>query len=272
MVSEADWHPQQAGILKIWGEVSATYRYLHFMSYHKYKKMSMRFTIPIIIISTVTGTANFAQGTFPVNTQSTVPLIIGGLNLVAAIATTLAQFLKVNELMEAHRVSAATYGKMSRHMRLELSLPPEERSMSGHEFINMTKLDMDRLIEQSPLIPGDILRMFEKKFPKEAHRFARPEILDIREITPYSEDMHEKMNTSSADRIRKAAARFFSTKNIDYDVPPPSPGFSQVSFAPEVFEPESFPPTFEERQVAETLQGLRQGPTTESDEENTSQV
>ena len=48
--------------------------------------------------------------------------------------------------------------------------------------------------------------------------------------------MHEKMNTSSADRIRKAAARYFSTKNIDYDVPPPSPGFSQVSFAANVFE------------------------------------
>jgi len=144
--------------------------------------------------------------------------------------------------------------------------------MSGHEFINMTKLDMDRLIEQSPLIPGDILRIFEKKFPKEAHHFARPEILDIREITPYSEDMHEKMNTSSADRIRKAAARFFSTKNIDYDVPPPSPGFSQVSFAPSAFEPESFPPTFEEQQVAVTLQGLRQEPTTDSDEENTNQV
>ena len=134
MVSDADWHPQQAGILKIWGEVAATYRYLHFMSYHKYKKMSMRFTIPIIIISTVTGTANFAQGTFPTSAQSTLPLVIGGLNLIAAIATTIAQFLKVNELMEAHRVSAATYGKMSRHMRLELSLPPEERSMTGHEF------------------------------------------------------------------------------------------------------------------------------------------
>jgi len=141
--------------------------------------------------------------------------------------------------------------------------------MSGHEFINMTKLDMDRLIEQSPLIPGDILRMFEKKFPKEAHRFARPEILDIREITPYSEDMHEKMNTSSADRIRKAAARFFSTKNIDYDVPPPSPGTSSVSFSD---GPEVFPPTFEEQQVAATLRGLRQEPTTDSDEENNNQV
>ena len=271
MVSDADWHPQQAGILKIWGEVAATYRYLHFVSYQKYKKMSMRFTIPIIIISTVTGTANFAQGTFPANTQSTVPLVIGGLNLIAAIATTIAQFLKVNELMEAHRVSAATYGKMSRHMRLELSLPPEERSMTGHEFINMTKLDMDRLIEQSPPIPGDILKIFEKKFPKEAHSFARPEILDIREITPFSEEAHEKFQVSSAERIKRAASRFFSTKNINYDVPPPSPGNSSVSFSE---GPEVFPPTFEEQRVAQTLQGLREQTevATDSDEENAAQV
>ena len=43
------WHPQQEKILKSWGESSSCYRYLHFQSYLKYKKMSMKFTLPIIV-------------------------------------------------------------------------------------------------------------------------------------------------------------------------------------------------------------------------------
>ena len=48
----------------------------------------MIFTIPIILVSTITGTANFAQETFPPTVQPYVPSAIGGLNLITAIATT----------------------------------------------------------------------------------------------------------------------------------------------------------------------------------------
>ena len=277
MVSDDDWLPQHAGVLKVWGEICAVYRYLHFLSYHKFKKMNMRFTLPIIIISTVTGTANFAQGTFPENTRSTVPLVIGGLNLIAAIATTISQFLKVSESLEAHRVAAGLYGKMSRHIRLELSLPPSERSSTGHEFVNLLKLEMDRMLEQSPTIPKDILNLFEKKFPKSTHHFARPEILDIREITPFSEELNEKLNSSSAERIKKAAMSFFSTKpRSQRDAEDIPEGDSS---------PFDTPPTYEEMQVSQALNTLRTSvaletpppspppsPRTDSDEENANQV
>ena len=288
MVSENDWLPQHAGILKVTGEICAVYRYLHFLSYHKFKKTNMRFTIPIIIISTVTGTANFAQGTFPEDTRTTVPLVIGGLNLIAAIATTISQFLRVSELMEAHKVAAGIYGKMSRHLRMELSLPPTERSSTGHEAVNLQKLEMDRMLEQSPTIPKDILNMFERKFPKSTHHFARPEILDIREITPFSEEPEEKLNSSSAERIKKAAMSFFSTKpRSQRDAEDIPEGDSS---------PFDTPPTYEEMQVSRALNTLRSSvaletpppsplgrsvpleetpppsPRTDSDEENANQV
>ena len=59
------WHPQQEKILKSWGEAAACYRYMHYQAYCSYKNQSMKFTIPLIIVSTITGTANFAQETFP---------------------------------------------------------------------------------------------------------------------------------------------------------------------------------------------------------------
>lgn len=159
------WHTQQEKILKVWGEQSACYRFMHFKSYQKYQKLSLRFTLPIIIISTITGTANFAQDTFPVTWRPFVPSGIGAFNLVAAIMTTILQFLKINELMESHRVSSIHYGKLSRSVRLQLTLPRDERAQDGAVFIEYCNQEYDRLIEQSPSIPGEIIKLFEKEFP-----------------------------------------------------------------------------------------------------------
>ena len=175
------WHPQQEKILKAWGESSSCYRYLHFKSYLKFKRISMSFTLPIIVISTITGTANFAQDTFPESWSEYVPLGIGGLNLIAAIATTVLQFIKANELMEAHRVASVAYGKLSRDIKLELSLPVLDRQHDGNKLIARCSADYDRLIEQSPSVPEDVLKEFERNYKKN-EEIEKPEIVDIKPI------------------------------------------------------------------------------------------
>ncbi len=75
------WSRQQERILQKWGEAAACYRYMHNQAFLTYKKSSMRFTIPVIVLSTVTGTANFAQSSFPPSMRSSAPALIGFLNL-----------------------------------------------------------------------------------------------------------------------------------------------------------------------------------------------
>lgn len=193
------WHTQQEKILKVWGEQSSCYRYMHFKSYQKYQKSSMRFTLPIIIISTITGTANFAQDTFPVAWRPYVPSGIGAFNLVAAIMTTILQFLKINELMESHRVSSVHYGKLSRSIRLQLTLPRAERAHDGSDFIEYCNQEYDRLIEQSPPISGKIIKLFEKEFPiykkkKKDEPQKRTFCLDFKNYccSSFKEDVDEK--------------------------------------------------------------------------------
>lgn len=184
------WFPEQEEILKKWGENSACFRYLHYKSFQKFRKLSMRYTLPIIIISTITGTANFAHESFPVTWTKYVPLVIGTFNLVGGILSTVQQFLKVNELLESHRVSSIHYGKLSRSIRLELSLPLHERNYNGSDMIEICKVEYDRLIEQSPPINSDVLQLFEQKFPSKFSKFnedfSRPEISIIHPIKTYS--------------------------------------------------------------------------------------
>ena len=200
------WHPQQEKILKAWGEAAACYRYMHYQAYCSYKNQSMKFTIPLIIVSTVTGTANFAQETFPPSIQPFVPSAIGGLNLITAIATTIMQFLKINELMEGHRVASIQYGKISRTIRLELTLPLIERTQDGTNMIENMRAEYDRLIEQSPNVPKKILDNFEKEFPDEQD-FFKPEIMHIQPINPFKAIQENAVITKLKDAMGGVAKR-----------------------------------------------------------------
>ena len=189
------WHIQHEKILKDWGEASSCYRLMHFKAFQINKNWSMGFTLPVIIISTVTGTANFAQTTFPDSWAIFVPAIIGAFNLFAAIMTTVAQFLKVTELMESHRVTSIQYGKLARKIRLELALPISERTQHGDNMVEICRGEYDRLIEQSPPVPKDIIIYFNNKFPLSSN-ISRPELFTIRPIDLFDseKDDEERLN------------------------------------------------------------------------------
>ena len=183
---EKVWHEQQEKILKEWAEKAMCYRWMHDRAFRIYKKENMRFAIPVIILSTITGTANFAQESFPEFMKEYVPMGIGALNLVAGLLTTISQFLRVNELQEGHRVATISFAKFSRTIALELSLPKADRDSSGKEFIMQCCQELDRLIEQSPQIPKEILDLFKKRH---GHgNIELPEILQLKKVTIFKDN------------------------------------------------------------------------------------
>ena len=175
------WNEYHENVLRQWGEASACYRYMHHRAFLMYKQLSLRFSLPVIVLSTITGTANFAQSSFPESIRGGVPAIIGGMNLIAGLIATIMQFLKINELMENHRTAALGHGGLSRNIRLQLALPRDERSKEGLTFVNECKSIYESLLEQSPPVPKEILKSFDRDYPIEGV-FTKPEILNVRPI------------------------------------------------------------------------------------------
>eukprot|EP01043_Picozoa_sp_COSAG02_P026457 COSAG02_NODE_1525_length_12107_cov_333.322618_6_plen_111_part_00 len=68
-----------SGLLSQWGEVALCYSWLHNYSQRKYKRKYHHMSIPIIILSTLTGTANFADSYVPDGYQQGFSAIVGGL-------------------------------------------------------------------------------------------------------------------------------------------------------------------------------------------------
>ena len=191
--NKKEWNSSQEDLLRDWAEVAGSYRWLHYKAHMWFKRRNLRYMIPLIIMSTVTGTANFAQGTFP-KSFNYVPEIIGGINLIAAVLTTLYQFLKISELMESHRLTSINFGKFSRNLRVELTLPDKDRSSGGKDLIKLSRNEIDRLIEQSPTIPRHILASYEKRFEK--LNLAKPEIVIINKVETYR-TMQNRINRNT---------------------------------------------------------------------------
>jgi hypothetical protein len=177
------WHQQQEAILKSWGEAAACYRYIHFQAFLMYKKKYMRTTLPVIVLSTLTGTANFAMSDVPENLKQTAQQSIGAANLIAGLIATISTFLKLSENTEAHKSAAFTFGKFSRKIRLELALPLKDRTKDGVIMIEECKAEYDRMLEQQPDIPKAMLEEFDRTFP--GSTLYKPEIIHIHPIRTF---------------------------------------------------------------------------------------
>jgi len=164
LLKEQEWKREHEIILVEWADKAMCYRWLHTRSHQAYSKTNAWFTIPVIIMSTLTGTANFAQDRFSEDIKPYAQMGIGTVNIFAGILTTIAQFLKIGELNEAHRVSSISWDKFYRNIKVELAKSRNERTNVGH-MIKLCKEEFDRLMETSPSINEKIIKLFNETFP-----------------------------------------------------------------------------------------------------------
>lgn len=173
------WTTEHENILIEWADKAMCYRWLHSKSNTLYSSKNTWYTIPVIVISTVTGTANFAQERVPLEYQTYFVMLIGAFNILAGIITTIQQFLKITQLNEAHRVATIAWDKFYRNIKIELAKHPDER-IGVVQMLKMSKEEFDRLIETSPNIPQNIVDIFKMQF-QDSDQFKvikKPEICD----------------------------------------------------------------------------------------------
>jgi hypothetical protein len=178
--NDAVWTVEHEAILIEWADKAMCYRWLHSRANMLYSTLNAWYTIPVIVISTLTGTANFAQDRVPLEYQSYYVMVVGGFNILAGIITTIQQFLKITQLNEAHRVSGIAWDKFYRNVKIELAKHPSERTPVT-QMIKLCKEEFDRLMETSPVIPDKIVESFKTHFKNSDNyvKIVKPEICDV---------------------------------------------------------------------------------------------
>jgi hypothetical protein len=183
------WRKEEEQILKEWADKAVCYKWLHLKSYEYFRWVNALYTIPVIILSTLTGTANFAQDRVSPSFLNTYVMLVGGFNIIAGIISTIHQYLKIAQYTESHRVAYISWEKFARKIRIELAKNPKER-IGVNELIKTCGDEYDRLEEISPPINNYIINLFKTTFG-EIHDLIKPDILGkINPTIIYNKENH----------------------------------------------------------------------------------
>jgi hypothetical protein len=192
------WSKQNEALLAQWADISSCYRYMHDRAEKIFKTKALLINSSVIVISSVAGFANIGvQSLFENNEEALkyASFAIGGVSLLAGMLTTLNNLLKWSQLEEGNRVASIAWGKFQRLIAVELALKPDDR-MDSMDFLKICRAELDRLIEQSPPIPGAVIKQFEDKFGT---------IKDIKKPDICGSIEHTSVYDSSETRLKKLA-------------------------------------------------------------------
>jgi len=159
------WSKEQEVLMAEWSDLAMCYRWLHDKSEKHFHSKTIWINLPVIVLTTLGGTANFGiQSLFEDDmSKKYASFAIGGVSLVAGLLTTIGNYLRYPQLEESHRVASIAWGKFQRLIAVELALKPDDR-MDSLDFLKICRADLDRLIEQSPPIPQESIELFTELF------------------------------------------------------------------------------------------------------------
>lgn len=147
------------------GERAQCLSIAHKKSEALYAKRRTYIDLPVIVLSSVTGFCSVGSGVMFEGQEKLSSIILGTVSLFVGILNTTGSYFGWAKRSEAHRISAIHYARLHRFMRIEMSLPRDER-MTPHDLLKYCKDQYERLAEISPLIPGVIISEFKSQFRK----------------------------------------------------------------------------------------------------------
>lgn len=158
------WNEETENIIRQWGELAEIYSYLHEQAHIKNNKRNLRFQIPSIIISTLSGFISMSLSSFALSQtdKNYFSVGIGALNIGVGIISTVLSILKYSELSQKHLQSSVAFKKLHIEIKTELGLERLTRKPIS-AFLKITKQQFETLVETSPIIDKEIKRKFNTK-------------------------------------------------------------------------------------------------------------
>ena len=193
------WSKEQERLMAEWSDLAMCYRWLADKSEKFYHSKNLWISLPVIILSTLGGTANFGvQSLFSDDSSKKyASFVIGGISLFAGLLTTIGNYLRYAQLEESHRVASIAWGKFQRLIAVELAVKPDDR-MDSLDFLKICRSDLDRLIEQSPPIPQESITLFESEFGS-IKDLKKPDICGALEHTRVFESSETRLKQIATD-------------------------------------------------------------------------
>jgi hypothetical protein len=192
--SMGSWDETQQRFMKQMIDRAKCYIWLYDRSFRLYKTLWLVYMIPVLVITTFSGVANLGQlGFSDPNLEQTkqariiYPIVLGILNIFAAILTSLMQFFKIAEQKECHRRAGKDWQLFSTDLEI-IYFAHFDLTVRNRKFEKMLNR-YKQLLERSPSIPKIYLYQLNQQYSSRTD-LVLPEIVgQIKTL-----DLHTKPN------------------------------------------------------------------------------
>ena len=204
-----EWDESIENILSEIGDESQINAFMHKKSQAYYTTQNIKYQLPIIVLSALSGTGNFISANFPAY-ASIIVLAVGGVSIFTSIISSVAQFLKVSQLSESHRMSYLSWEKFHSTIKFQLNKKRENRD-DLKDFISLVVPEYQRLKE----ISADIPKHISEKIRNNKNKIGKMQVPymfnGFHPVVPYKEDDQE-INEANTDALINIDAL-----HLDYD-------------------------------------------------------
>ena len=168
-----EWSTQVEDILAAEGEKCRGLSWIHTRCEAEMSQFNTFIQVPVIILSTLAGTASVGSATLFAGQTTASSIAIGLVSISVGILNTLGGFFNYAKRAESHRIAHLHYSKIATKISIELSLPRLER-ISAESLLNYVRESMERLAETTPLASTHILQNFNKEFKNLKEEISMP--------------------------------------------------------------------------------------------------
>lgn len=155
------------------GEKCRGLAWIHQRAEGYYSKRNNFIAIPVIVLSTLSGTASVGSSSLFQGETHISSIVIGLVSIGVGILNTISSYFSFSRKAEAHRIAYLSYSKLFQLVSVEMSLPRSERE-EPESLLKKIRDTMERLAETTPTPPDCILTEFNKRFKDEDKSIARP--------------------------------------------------------------------------------------------------
>jgi len=235
--TKLDWTKSTEELLVSWADIALCYTWIFDKSYRIYNHINYRFTIPIVVLSTITGTLSMSLSTVvPETALVTSQFVIGGVNIFIGILSTLQNFFRYAQQSELHLSATRDWAKLHRNIKIELSIERQYRK-SAEEFVRYARQEYERLLNSRPVIPTKILDDFKRLYRNSD--VIKPETLQKIRHLILDDDRNMVVNIPQTESVNQS---FFSKMtSFIRKTPPSTPSGTLTSSPSRTFTPQNTP-------------------------------
>ena len=155
----APWTPRMEELLNDWRSRVYAAQSAYYEEAERLHRQNYLLGIPVIVVSSVVGTAVFADW----GKDNALKWVVGSVSIVAAILASLQTFLKFGENATLHGSAADWFAAIRRDIDETLALPPELRGHPKHA-LDSIRQEINKASQKSPELSEQLWRRVARRF------------------------------------------------------------------------------------------------------------